>query len=225
MNQTHMSLNATEGSYRHSNVDDFIPVPLSVFMIGCAILLMLCGLLGDLLVITGFITSKEVRKPYNIIIFGLGLTDFVRITGVQSIKVYIYIVRKWSLSADTCLYLNIVYIHTSGVITCCLIAMAIYQYIMVLHPQLSKKVNRYSTVVAIVVLSHIAPFAILAVSKLRIRFWPKTGNWSSHVKFHEGTMTCVVGETKTTTVVGVLIWIIVTALVICSDEPDLFQNL
>ena len=121
----------------------FWQVPLTYRIVGSLLggMFILFGLTGNMLLVVSYIKYKNIRNPFNTILFSMSCNDLLFLLGVFPVLLAVYIRGTWlplySYSGDVdvlCVYVSLAFINCEISAMFHVLVVGFYRYAVVVHP-------------------------------------------------------------------------------------------
>ena len=121
----------------------FWQVPLTYRIVGSLLggMFILFGLTGNMLLVVSYIRYKNIRNPFNTILFSMSCNDLLFLLGVFPVLLAVYIRGTWlplySHSGDVdvlCVYVSLAFINCEISAMFHVLVAGFYRYAVVVHP-------------------------------------------------------------------------------------------
>lgn len=142
-----------------------IPKDVSIVALVFGTIINSCGLLGNVAIIGGIITSKKLRKTYNVFIGSLAVNDLLSIIFSSMFQMMAYGERTWPFNYALCVFHYFAFTQFNFGTVLHILAITAYRYIVVVHPAAGRRVSTKTFVITAVCCLHMAPFVIIFLPK------------------------------------------------------------
>ena len=155
----------------------FWQVPLTYRIVGSLLggMFTLFGLTGNMLLIVSYIRYKNIRNPFNTILFSMACNDLLFLLCVFPVILAVYIRGTWlplySHSGDVdllCAYVSLLYLNCEISAMLHVLVVGFYRYAVVVHPfGKLQRLNKSRLWVTIMILAvYLAVFIVSAIPKM-----------------------------------------------------------
>lgn len=151
---------------------EVIPEVASMVAVSVGIIIIVCGVLGNLVLIVAIFACRSLHTTTNYIVLSLAITDLLTLLGPDAIVLSTYIHRRWIYDSTLCAAMLLAVSVGQTVAVTHTILIAYTRLLYISRPLVYNKLRQRSRLVLILTATYVVPFLIVGSAYLGRLFGP-----------------------------------------------------